>query len=126
MPPVSEPVSALVQKFMALLNSAPGVVTPGNIDLAHRPHIPNPAGGFSSVYSMTFGLPGGRAVLVPGVIQAPNGQWTVAKTPHEAFAAYNRTGMHLGVFKSEAAANRFANLLHREQAAYYTPITIRP
>jgi hypothetical protein len=103
-----------LQQLMNRLGSMPKV-RPGNIDLYNRPSVPN-VGGRSSVYSMTFPLPGGQAILLPGVIKDAKGRWTIGNF-QQAWAYYKKTGQHLGVFANEAQANQYANALHHQQEA---------
>ncbi len=112
--PVSEPVRLLIQA----INNFHGIIHRGNIDLAHRPKVHNPDGSYSTVDSLTFTLPGGRAVLVPSVIRQGS-QWVHVTDPKLAWAAYQQTGHHLGIFQNEKQAEAYAQLLHRQQAAYY-------
>jgi hypothetical protein len=84
----------------------------GNINILSRPQVKNPQGGISTVDSTSFNI-GGREVLVPRVV----GNRVVS--PREALLNYLETGKHLGVFKNVAAANSYAELLHRQQALYY-------
>jgi hypothetical protein len=99
----------------------PGMISSGNIDILKRAllHVPNPHGGFSSVYSTSFAAPkgypnAGREVLIPRVIHQ-NGRWQVV-SPQQAWQYYLATGKNLGVFQNPAAANRYARLLHLQQA----------
>lgn len=99
----------------------PGMIRAGNIDILKRMllHVPNPHGGFSSVYSSSNAAPAGypnagREVLVPGVIHR-QGRWQVV-SPQQAWKYYLATGKNLGVFRNPAAANRYAELLHLQQA----------
>ena len=99
----------------------PGLVQRGNIDILRRAllSIPNPHGGHSSVYSTSFTVPqgmphAGREVLIPRVIHQ-GGRWQIA-SPRQAWDYYRATGKNLGVFKNPAAADRYAQLLHLQQA----------
>ena len=85
----------------------------GNIDLNDRPQVKNSDGSISTVYSMTFNNDDGSAVLVPGVRKGLDRQMT----PNEALAHYKKSGEYLGKFKSEAAANAYAEALHKSEAA---------
>lgn len=86
-----------------------GLLARGNIDLLHRPVVRNPDGSISTVRSVSFNV-GGREVLIPTVV---NGR---VVSNDQALAHYRRTGQHLGMFRNAAAANRYAQLLHRQQA----------
>lgn len=57
----------------------------------------------------------GKEVLIPRVIHQ-QGRWQVA-SPKRAWDYYRATGKNLGVFANTAAANRYAQLLHRQQAS---------
>jgi TP901 family phage tail tape measure protein len=88
-----------------------GMIEQGNIDILHRPRVKNKDGSWSSVKSASFGIDG-QEVLLPKVWK---GLGRVA-TNAEALAHYYKTGMHLGKFKTEAAANAYAAALHNQQA----------
>jgi hypothetical protein len=110
---------------MPMYPPAPGLIRPGNIDLAARSllHVPNPeVGGYSSIYSTSFRLPrgypnAGRQVLIPRVVHT-GGRWQIV-SPLQAWHYFQATGKNLGVFKSIAAANRYSDLLHVLQARGY-------
>jgi hypothetical protein len=88
----------------------PGMITPGNIDIFHRPNVRNSNGSHSSVRTISIGTDAGE-VLIPTVV----GNRVVSN--QAAIAHYNRTGEHLGIFKTPLDATRFAMLLHNQQAA---------
>lgn len=88
----------------------------GNIDLNNRPVIRNPDGSISTVYSGTFGPEeDGSHVLVPGVRPGLDRQMTV----DESYDWYQKTGQHLGKFKTQAEADAYARSLHKKQAKLY-------
>jgi len=87
---------------------------PGNINLHDRPHVSNSDGSISTVRSISFGMDDGREVLVPTV--SDDGR---IMSDEEAWAQYERTGRHLGIFNSPDEATAYANSLHEEQAAEY-------
>jgi hypothetical protein len=91
-----------------------GMISPGNIDIHHRPVVHNKDGSISTVRSFSIGTERGE-VLIPQVV---NGKVVTKK---EAEAHYRQTGEHLGIFKSPAAATAFAKKLHEQQAQEYDP-----
>ena len=92
-----------------MADQIPGLISSGNIDLYHRPAVPNPeTGGYSTVYSTSFADDQGREILVP---RAADGK--ILSEP-EARARYYRTGEHLGVFKDPASATAYARQIHNE------------
>ncbi len=87
----------------------------GNIDLNDRPAVRNPRGGVSSVYSATI-TADGKAYLIPTVIGTrEKGGRIVSK--QAAIQHFQKTGQHLGVFKTEKEAGAYSIALHKEQAA---------
>ena len=108
-------------KQYRLPGSSLGLVRGGNIDILARARlrVANPKGGYSSVYSTSFTLPrgtpnAGKEVLIPQVVHRQN-RWQVVG-PKQAYDYYRATGKNLGVFQNPAAANRYAERLHRQQA----------
>lgn len=93
---------------------APGLLKPGNINLGHRPAIRNRDGTVSSVRSASFAT-NGRAVLLPTVVWK-NGRGVNVRGM-AAWRQYQRTGRHLGIFKTEKQANSYAEMLHQRQDA---------
>lgn len=95
---------------------APGLVARGNVDIAHRLSVPTPGmpGYRSTVRSITVTDNQGRAYVLPTVV---NGR---VVSNEEAVKHWQRTGQHLGVFKTEAQANAYSESLHREQARLHT------
>jgi hypothetical protein len=87
-----------------------GLIEPGNIDLAHRPHVKMPGGKYASVRSITVGIGNGHFVLIPTVV----GKKVVSNTA--AIKYFRKTGQHLGIFANEEFANRYGEMLHRQQA----------
>lgn len=91
---------------------APTARVPGNIDTSNRPHVTNPDGSVSTVRTVGFGLPGGRAVNVPTVSE--DGR---IMSNAEALQQYKDTGRNLGIYGSDADAAQAAQALHLEQQA---------
>ena len=92
----------------------PGMVAPGNIDLTKRPLVHHKDGSSSTLYSASFGTAKGE-VLVPLV--SPDGKMLSMK---QAFKRYEDTGENLGIFKTPAEADRYAEMLHNKQGAFQT------
>jgi hypothetical protein len=103
-----------ITQGMARPMNAPGLISPGNINIHQRPVVQNADGSVSTVRSMTFTTPDGKAVLVPSVIA---GRGIVS--PQEAYKYYQQTGQHLGVFDTPEAADAYAQALHEQQATEY-------
>ncbi len=97
------------------------VLIPGNIDLLHRPTVHNADGSTSSVFSYSFTMDGGKAILLPGVIRNANGRWVTSRDKTAVLNAYKRTGQFLGIFRNVKDAERYSILLHNEQANLYVP-----
>jgi hypothetical protein len=123
----------------------PGLLTPGNIDVLHRPFVKHPDGSISTVHSMSFGTPEGEALVptvsedarmlyepseiekwqpsssdVPGVSQAliePN--YTALG---EARRNYRQTGKHLGIFQTPDQATAASLALHDDQAKMFSDL----
>lgn len=72
----------------------------------------NADGTISTVRSITIEVDG-RFVLIPTVVGGK------VVSDKEAVAYYKRTGQYLGVFRSEAEADRYAQRLHESQARRY-------
>lgn len=96
--------------------ATPGLLTPGNIDLASRPTVTNADGTVSTVRSVSVNVDG-HEVLIPTV--SDDGR--LLSTP-DAIALYRKTGHHLGVFDSPDSATAYAQRLHDAQAARLGPM----
>jgi hypothetical protein len=94
--------------------NAPGLLSPGNINIHQRPVVHNADGSISTVRSMTFTDNDGSTVVVPSVIA---GRGIVG--PDEAFKYYQQTGQHLGRFSNADDADAYARALHEQQATEY-------
>lgn len=94
--------------------TAPGLLSPGNINLHRRPVVQNANGSVSTVRSMTFTDDDGRAVLIPSVIE---GRGIVPFD--QAVKHYYDTGQHLGIFDTPENADAYAQALHEAQASEY-------
>lgn len=81
-------------------------IQPGNIDISDRPIVTGSGGQKSTVRSMSFERDG-KEILIPTV--SDDGRLL---DTDEAIAEYNRTGKHLGIFKSAADATAYAQRLH--------------
>lgn len=94
---------------------APGMLTPGNIDMGNRPEVHNPDGTISTLRSISF-EENGKEILIPTV--SDDGR---ILSDEEAIAHYHQTGAHLGTFANAAAATAYAEQLHRQQALAHSP-----
>ena len=81
----------------------------GNVNLLNRPTVPNPAGGSSTLYSMSF-EDNGEEVLIPRV--SDDGR---ILSESEAIEQYRQSGQNLGKFKSPTAATVESDFLHKQQ-----------
>ena len=106
------PAEAPVKIAPAPPGKPAGLLSPGNIDLAHRPIYKQPNGQISTVNSMGI-EEGGKQILIPTIV---NGK-QVSK--QEAIQHYHDTGENLGKFDTVDNANQYAQDLHRAQAEFY-------
>ena len=91
----------------------------GNIDLyARNTGLYDEDGNIMTVYSTSF-REGNQEVLVPMVVKK-NGKWVELTSVEQARAWYEKTGEYLGKFRTVAAADAYANLLHEQQAILYS------
>jgi hypothetical protein len=96
-------------RYVAGRRNPMGMVERGNVNIMDRPSVPNPDGGRSTVYSMSFGEDD-KHVLVPLVTD----KGTI-DTPDQAIERYRTTGQHLGKFATPEAADAYAQELHLQQ-----------
>lgn len=88
------------------------MITPPTLDIANRPIVKSPQGGYATVRSIGVEIDG-RHYLIPTVI----GNKIVSN--REAINHFIKSGEHLGEFNSEEAANEAGQKLHEEQAQMY-------
>ncbi len=88
----------------------------GNIDIHNRPVVRNRDGSISTVRTISIGTDKGE-VLIPTVI----GNRVVSDD--EAIREYERTGKHLGIFRTPDEATSYAKSLHNQQEQQYAPKT---
>jgi hypothetical protein len=98
--------------------NAYGAVTPGNIDLEHRPRVVNPDGSVSTVRSMGVNIDG-HEVLIPTV--SDDGR---IMSDREAIETYRNTGRHLGEYKSPRASTAASKAIHADQErSVFSPLS---
>ena len=84
----------------------------GNIDLRIRPKVRNSDGSYSTVRTIGIEVDG-MYINIPTVI---NGKVVSNK---EAIEHFQRTGQHLGKFKTQKERDAAARQLHIDQAKMY-------
>ena len=94
---------------------APGLLEPGNIDLANRPVVKNADNSISTVRSMSF-EENGKEVLIPTVAADGSG----ILSDKDAIEQYHKTGQFLGKFDNADNADAYAQKLHESQAQAYS------
>ncbi len=94
----------------------PGMTSPGNINIMHRPNIPNAdTGGDSSVFSTSIGTDKGE-VLIPRVSDGKDGKESHLMSVEEATDYYHKYGGNLGTFDTPEHATAYAEKLHQQQS----------
>ena len=110
------PAPAQLPKPTAFEASA-GMIARGTVNLFEQPSVRNKDGTISTVDSVGVNIKG-KEYLLPTV--TPDGrhfQGTLKEKAAQATEEFNKTGQHLGVFKSVAASNNYAAQLHNDYAA---------
>lgn len=87
----------------------PGMVAPGNIDLAQRPVVHNADGTVSTLRSISVNVDGVETLIPTLDLEGRQ------LTDDQAIAHYQRTGQHLGQFDTPAHATAFAAQLSQRQ-----------
>lgn len=110
-------------EYLATPNKPVEMLEQGTIDIANRPMVKNPDGSISTVRSMSITeTVDGKDVVVLLPTIGPNGENWDDKTNEGRDAAinhYRKTGQHLGVFKTQDAADIYAEDLHKQQERLY-------
>lgn len=78
----------------------------GNINLENRPKVYDEHGNYETVKTITQEFDG-KVVLLPTIV---NGK---ELTPKQATEHYLKTGEHLGIFKTQAQADKYDEDMHR-------------
>lgn len=94
-----------------------GMIARGTVNLFEQPIIQNKDGTISTVDSVGVNIKG-KEYLLPTV--TPDGrhfEGTLKQKAALATEEFNKTGQHLGIFKSVAASNNYAAQLHNDYAA---------
>lgn len=89
---------------------SPDLINEGNIDLNTRPRVKRANGKTSTVDSIGIEQDG-KHYVIPQI--SDDGE---ILTPKEAIDLFRKTGKHLGVFKTQKAADKFAKELHESEA----------
>ena len=99
------------------------MVQVGNIDVNHRPIVWNDDGTPSTIFSATIPTEGGKWALVPtiadgrfltpdGKIPKEDDKKAMSDLEDRAADHFKKTGEHLGIFKSQKAADDYADATH--------------
>lgn len=111
---------SLYDQFMAPMPShVRGLVVPATMNPTTQKNAINPDGSISTVRSMSINVDG-LEVLIPTV--SPTGKLL---SEDEAIREYQRTGRHLGIFRTPEDATNYAQSLHQSEAQRIGP-TMRP
>lgn len=105
--PAAAPPPASSQPVYMAPGNITGLVKPGNIDLSNRPVVKNPDGTQSTVSTITI-EEDGKGVLLPTIIDGKR------VSEDEAIKHYEKTGEHMGIFKSEKDADEYDKKLHND------------
>jgi hypothetical protein len=103
-----------------------GMLTPGNIDLDSRTPVESPEGFIDTErpIAITHSTKGdedyGKTFLIPTVIDGK------VFSMSAAIRDFKKTGKHLGVFKSELAAEEYMDKLRFRQERFYGMKSLRP
>lgn len=100
-----------LSKIVSTGGTVGGQLEPGTIDLFKQPRVANADGSISTVDSVSVGIDG-KEVLLSRV--TPDGRHL---STEQALDEYRKTGQHLGIFDTPAAADSFAGKLHEDYAA---------
>ena len=92
----------------------PGILSPGNIDIANRPIVKNKDGTISTVRSIGINYDG-KEYLIPTV--SMDGK---IMTNKQAIDTFIKTKKHLGIFSNPKASHAYAQILHNQQAQMYS------
>ena len=97
----------------ALEGSQVGLLEPGTIDINDRTPVEIPKGDIDTEGAISVSAGDGKNYLIPTVIDGK------AFSTSAAIRDFQKTGKHLGVFKSNVAAMEYADRLRNRQVEYY-------
>jgi hypothetical protein len=97
----------------------------GNVDLNDRPSVKNSDGTISTVRSASSNI-GGKEVLYPTVADPEAGTFGTSRSKNprvirsrDAAKISQKTGQHLGKFRTVQQADQYAEALHKMQEKQY-------